>query len=80
MQNCKLRTNNSSGITGVSWHKQKSKWRARIVVNGIEMLLGMYDKFEDAVKARLKAEQKYFGEFAPQQHLYEQYNISKTTE
>ena len=31
---------------------------------------------EDAIKARLKAELKYFGEFAPQKHLFKQYGIA----
>ena len=80
MQNCSVRCNNTSGVTGVSWHKKLSKWRARIVVNGLEVQLGNYIVFEDAVKARLKAERIYFGEFAPQQHLYEQYGILNATE
>ena len=80
MQNCSLRSNNTSGITGVDWHKKTLKWRARIVVNGVELLLGSYINFEDAVRARLQGEKKYFGEFAPQQHLYDEYGILNTTE
>ena len=80
MQNCSLRRNNSSGVTGVSWHKQTQKWRSRIVVNGTELSLGFYDNLEDAIKARLRGEKKYFGEFAPQQHLYEEYGILNTVE
>lgn len=39
----------------------------------------LYNKDDkiDAIKARLKAEIKYFGEFAPQKHLYEQYRITE---
>lgn len=37
--------------------------------------LGYFDNKDDAIKARLYAEQKYFKEFAPQKHLYEQYGI-----
>ena len=36
-----------------------------------------FDKIEDAIKARLEAEKKYFGEFAPQRHLFEQYGITQ---
>jgi hypothetical protein len=80
MQNCSLRSNNTSGVTGVGWHKQTLKWRVRIVVNGVELFLGTYVDFEDAVKARLQAEKKYFGDFAPQKHLYEEYGILNAAE
>ena len=30
---------------------------------------------EDAIKARLEAEAKYYGDFAPQKHLFEEYGI-----
>ena len=33
-------------------------------------------KKDDAIKARLEAEAKYYGEFAPQRHLFKEYNIS----
>lgn len=33
-------------------------------------------KKDDAIKARLNVEVKYFGEFAPQKHLYKQYGIT----
>ena len=46
------------------------------MVNGKNIYLGVFVNKEDAIKTRLNAEQKYFGEFAPQQHLYEQYNIN----
>ena len=39
------------------------------------MFLGHFDNKDDAIRARLNAEVKYFGEFAPQKHLYEQYGI-----
>ena len=37
--------------------------------------LGYFINKEDAIRAKLNAEAKYFGEFAPQQNLYEQYRI-----
>ena len=64
MMNRGLSSNNTSGVTGVSWSKTMNKWRARINVNGKEINLGYFNKFEDAVKARKKAEEKYFGEFS----------------
>lgn len=38
--------------------------------------LGIYSNFEEAVKVRLEAEKKYYGEFAPHRDLFEKYNIS----
>ena len=60
---------------GVGWHKKSSKWQARININKVQETLGMFSSKEDAIKARLMAEQKYYGEFAPQKHLFEQYGI-----
>ena len=64
MMNVGLRRDNTSGVTGVTWHKHDQKWIARITVNGVRQLLGKYDNFEDAVNARKVAEDKYYGEFS----------------
>lgn len=66
-ENCmnhSLNSNNTSGVTGVSWHKASNKWIARIKVNYKTIYLGVFTNFEDAVKARKEAEDKYFGEFS----------------
>lgn len=55
---------NTSGQTGVSWFDLRSKWRARITVDGRDRHLGLFDSFDDAVAARINAEKKYHGEFA----------------
>ena len=36
----------------------------------------MFDNFEEAVKVRLKAEKKYYGEFAMQINLFNKYGIT----
>ena len=54
-----------------------SKWRARIMVRGKEVKLGYFDDFNDAVIARLIGEYKYFGDFAPQKHLWEKYGLTQ---
>lgn len=76
---------NNSGIIGVGWNKTMEQWRSRITVNKIVYELGFFYDKTDAIKARLNAEDKYFGEFAPQKHLFEQYgikqnNVEDTTE
>lgn len=55
--------NNSSGVPGVSWHKQHGKWHAKIMLNGKDKHLGYFNDLEDAKAARQAAERKYFGKF-----------------
>ena len=52
-----------------------NQWQVYISINKQRTHLGYFDNKEDAIKTRLKAEIKYYGEFAPQRHLFEQYNI-----
>lgn len=59
--NQKKRITNTSGKTGVSFMKSKGMWRARISKDKQEIHLGLFETFEDAVKAREEAELKYFG-------------------
>lgn len=47
-------TTASSGVPGVSWHKQRNKWRSRIKVNARDIHLGLFDTKEEAAKARQK--------------------------
>ena len=75
-----LLLNNTSGVTGVSRAKRKeypnyNKWSSRIESNGTSHHLGTFETFGEAVIARLLAEKEYFGEFAPQRHLFSQYGI-----
>ena len=55
-----INQNNKSGVTGVRWNKEAQKWIAYIM----RKHLGTFNNFEDAVKARKRAEQKYFGEYS----------------
>ena len=71
---------NNSGITGVRLDKKCNKWRAVITLNQKSIWLGEYADKDDAIKARLLAEAKYFGDFAPQHHLFEQYGIEVDNE
>lgn len=76
VRNSSINTNNTSGIIGVTWSKKRNKWQAQIGVNEKCKYLGLYINKEDAIKARLEAELKYFGsEFAPQRDLFDKYNI-----
>ena len=62
--NVGVRPNNTSGVTGVNWQKNRNKWRARIRINQKDIHLGEFEEFQDAVNARKEAEQKYFREFS----------------
>lgn len=73
--NCGVSKNNRSGITGVSWKKDRNKWKSYITYNHKQIHLGYYDDFDDAVKARLIGEKTIFQDFAPQQHLFQKYGI-----
>ncbi len=54
-----LRSTNSSGWTGVCWGKREQKWRARIMVHGVEKYLGTYHDIDEAVASRKEANLKY---------------------
>lgn len=76
--NQKIQSNNITGFIGVGFHKLHNKWTAGIGVKGKWIHLGYFNHKEDAIKARLYAELKYFGcDFAPQRHLFKQYNIKE---
>lgn len=61
--NSKIRKTNKSGITGVWWSDELGKWRSQITVNGKDIILGWFFDKENAIKARKKAEKKYFGKY-----------------
>lgn len=58
-----VRSNNTSGVTGVEWVTRKQRWRATIHFKGKRRYLGCYEKFEDAVRARKQAEENVFEPF-----------------
>lgn len=79
-QNRTKQKSNTSGIVGVEWRKDHNKWYANISVNKNRIWLGSFGNKDDAIRARLNAEAKYFGEYAPQKYLFEQYKINGDVE
>lgn len=71
--NHKLFKNNTSGVSGVRWHSRDNVWESWIKVNYENIYLGRYTDFDDAVRARKQAEEKYYGEYSysNSQRLYE---------
>lgn len=59
LQNSRNRSifrNNTSGVCGVTWCKQTSKWRASIKISGSTKCLGRFADFDAAVAVRKSAE------------------------
>jgi hypothetical protein len=59
-----IRSDNTTGVTGVSWHKKMRKYRVRVHQNRKEVIVGYYDTLEEATAARKQAAQSHYGEFA----------------
>jgi hypothetical protein len=62
--NVGVKTNNKSGFKGVSFSREKNKWRAAIALKGKTFFLGYYKTPEEAHAAYCAAATKYHGEFA----------------
>ena len=60
-RNRNTRKTSKSGVAGVMFREDIQKWRVSIGVNYKRINIGNFDSFEDAVDARKKAEQKYWG-------------------
>lgn len=67
-------------IVGVSWLKVNKKWTARIMHNYKGIHLGNYNSYEEAVLARIKAEQELIGEYGPNKELFYIINHSSPLE
>jgi len=60
MKNVALRKNNSSGVSGVYWNKRDQRWCAQIKdKEGKRLHLGLFKDKQDALNARVEAEQEY---------------------
>lgn len=74
LKNRKRNSNNTSGATGVSYSKSKKKWVAYIKIQRKNISLGTFNTKEEAIKARLHGEEKYF------KPIIEKYNKSGKNE
>ena len=68
-ENLRYATNQQNSFNkdtlGVYFDKSRNKWVARLVMDGKNMLHKRFETFNDALIARLNAEQEYFCDFAP---------------
>ncbi|ECE6399599.1 hypothetical protein FNJ07_09500 [Salmonella enterica subsp. salamae] len=62
--NSSVRSDNTSGIKGVSLHKQSGKWRAQIYKNGKAIHLGTFSTMIEAESVIVKARQDLHGEYS----------------
>ena len=58
-QNQRRYSRNTSGVTGVNWHKASGMWNVRITVNTVTHFLGLYADFDGAVAVRREAEERF---------------------
>ncbi len=59
LKNKSMARNNTSGHTGVTWHKQANKWTVHIGVNGRSIHKGLYANKAEAIAVRKEAEEHY---------------------
>ena len=67
--NKSIRSDNTSGISGVSFHKTNKKWRAKIKYNNLTIHLGYFEDINEALINRRVAEEILFGEYSPNEKL-----------
>lgn len=68
------RKDNTSGVTGVRWHKATQKWQADICVDSKHIYLGVFSDKNQAIKVRKEAENKYFGKYSLSNSMSEDKN------
>ena len=66
-QNCQnesMRTNNTSGVKGVTWDKRKNSWLARIIHERKCIHVGNFKDIEEAREAIIRKRNEIHGEYA----------------
>ena len=62
--NSKTRSNNTSGVKGVSWKAELNKWFAQLKANGKYVWSAYFNTLEEAATAIAAAREQHHGEFA----------------
>lgn len=55
-RNASRRTDNSSGVTGVTWDRRSLRWVAEVNYNGTHKHLGQFEQIADAIACRKAAD------------------------
>ena len=58
-KNASRRDDNTTGVTGVYWRKDRNEWQAKIYTDGKQVHIGYFVNFQSAVNARLAAEKEF---------------------
>lgn len=61
--NQKKRKNNTSGFTGVTWHKQHNRWAAAALFSGKRYWLGLFTNKKEAAKVWREFAKEHHKEF-----------------
>lgn len=61
--NRRRKKTNTSGYTGVHWHKNNLRYTSSICINGRQIHLGSFDDIDLANKSYLEASKRLHGEF-----------------
>ena len=62
--NSSLRSDNTSGHKGVTWHAGTQKWRTKLKIHGKDVHVGLFNSVNAAHEAYMEAAHKLFGEYA----------------
>jgi hypothetical protein len=63
-QNKRMHKNNTSGVKGVYWKRDKNKWAAQITCNNQQKFLGCFASIDEANEAVSLARSSLHGQFA----------------
>jgi hypothetical protein len=63
MRNRQIDCDNTTGVKGVFWNKQRHKWQAQISVDRKKIHLGLFSTIEEATTARRAKANELFGVF-----------------
>ena len=66
MRNKGIHPLNTTGVKGVIWHRETSRWKVQIKIDRRSIFLGYFDDLSDARIARENAEKIFHGEFIRQ--------------
>ena len=73
--NKSIQSNNTSGITGISWNKRLKKWHSYIKIKSKNIHLGYFTDKEEAIRIRKLKANELFGEFCHKSEKIVNFNI-----
>lgn len=64
MMNSRKRGDNTSGVKGICWNREKSKWTASLWKNGKQKFLGYFENKNEAIDLLQKTRLQLHGDFS----------------